>query len=53
MRKLTFSCANSLDNYIAGPGGSIDWILWSGESSAAMASQWKAVRYRSLGAQDL
>jgi dihydrofolate reductase len=43
MRKLTFGCATSLDNYIAGPGGAIDWILWSNESSAAMAAQWKAV----------
>ena len=43
MRKLTFSCANSLDNYIAGPGGTIDWILWNEESSGAMAAQWKAV----------
>ena len=28
MRKVTFGGANSLDNYIARPDGTVDWLKW-------------------------
>ena len=34
MRKVTFGVANSLDNYITGPGDSIDWLAWSKDAAA-------------------
>jgi dihydrofolate reductase len=36
MRKVTFGVANSLDNYIAGPGEAIDWLAWSDDVTAIM-----------------
>lgn len=36
MRKVTFGCANSLDNFIARPDGAIDWLMWSDEVSGIM-----------------
>ena len=36
MRKVTFGCANSLDNFIARPDGAIDWLMWSDEVSEIM-----------------
>ena len=41
MRKVIFGGAISLDNYIARPDGSFDWIMWSKESQAIMADYWK------------
>jgi dihydrofolate reductase len=40
MRKVTFGCANSLDNYIAREDGSFDWILWSDEAAEIMKEYW-------------
>ena len=42
MRKVIFGGANSLDNYIAGPGEAIDWILFGDEAAALMADYWKS-----------
>ena len=36
MRKVTFGVANSLDNYIVGPGEEIDWLAWSHDVTAIM-----------------
>src|SRR5947209_13185276 len=43
MRKVTFRVANSLDNYIAGKDGAIDWILSGEETASAMADFWKTI----------
>jgi len=43
MRKVTFGGANSLDNYIARPDHSFDWIMWSKEAHAVMADYWKTI----------
>lgn len=41
MRKVVFGGAISLDNFIARPDGSFDWIMWSEEGQAVMADYWK------------
>ena len=43
MRKVIFHLANSLDNYIAGKDGAIDWIVSSEETSSAMKEFWKTI----------
>ena len=43
MRKVTFGCANSLDNYIARPDGSVDWLLWGKEAAQYMKEYWKTI----------
>lgn len=43
MRKVTFGGANSLDNYIARPDGSVDWLMWSDEAGAVMRDYWKTI----------
>ena len=44
MRKVTFSVANSLDNYIAREDGAYDWILSGGEEGvSAMTEFWKTI----------
>lgn len=43
MRKVKFSAANSLDNYIARPDGAYDWILWSEESASFLKDFWKTI----------
>ena len=43
MRKITFGVANSLDNYIAGKDGAIDWILSGEEAASRMAEFWKTI----------
>ena len=40
MRKVVFGGANSLDNFIARPDGSYDWILWSDETAELMKDSW-------------
>ena len=40
MRKVVFGGANSLDNFIARPDGSYDWILWSDETTELMKESW-------------
>lgn len=43
MRKVTFGGANSLDNYLARPDHSVDWLLWGKEAAAVMADYWKTI----------
>ena len=43
MRKVIFSLANSLDNYIARKDGAIDWILSGEETASAMTEFWKTI----------
>lgn len=43
MRKVVFGVANSLDNYIARPDGSVDWLIWSDDVAAFVSEFWKSV----------
>jgi dihydrofolate reductase len=43
MRKVTFGGANSLDNHIARPDGSVDWLMWSDEVSEIMKDYWSKI----------
>jgi dihydrofolate reductase len=43
MRKATFGCANSLDNYIAREDGSYDWLMWSNEVNEIMKEYWPRI----------
>jgi dihydrofolate reductase len=43
VRKVTFSVANSLDNYIARPDHAVDWLMWSDEAAEIMADYWKTI----------
>ncbi len=43
MRKVTFSVANSLDNYIARKDGAVDWLLSGEEMASALAEFWKTI----------
>jgi dihydrofolate reductase len=43
MRKVTFGCANSLDNYIARPDGGVDWLMWGKEAAEYMKEYWKTI----------
>ena len=40
MRKVTFGGASSLDNLIARPDGSVDWLLWGPEAAEIMKDYW-------------
>lgn len=43
MRKVIFSVANSLDNYIARKDGAVDWLSLGEEVAAMMAEFWKNI----------
>ena len=43
MRKVIFSVANTLDNYIARKDGAVDWILGGAEANSAMTEFWKTI----------
>jgi dihydrofolate reductase len=49
MRKVTFGGANSLDNYIARPDGSYDWIRWSDETAEIMKDYWRDIDTMVMG----
>src|SRR5262245_29394398 len=49
MRKITFGGAISLDNYIARPDHSADWIMWSDEVGEIMANYWRRVDTMLMG----
>lgn len=42
-RKVTFGCANSLDNFIARPDHSVDWLMWSDEVAELTSNFWKTI----------
>ena len=43
MRTVTYGAACSLDGFIAGPKGEIDWVHSSRDVAGAMAKYWKSV----------
>jgi dihydrofolate reductase len=43
MRKITFGCANSLDNFIARQDGAVDWLMWSDEVMGIMKDFWEKI----------
>jgi dihydrofolate reductase len=43
MRTVTYGAACSLDGFIAGPAGEIDWLHYSQDVHDNMASYWKGV----------
>lgn len=49
MRKVTFGCANSLDNYIAREDGSYDWLMFSDEAAEVMKNYWPRIDTMVMG----
>jgi dihydrofolate reductase len=49
MRKVTFGCASSLDNYIAREDGSFDWIMHSDEANEIMKDYWPRIDTMVMG----
>jgi hypothetical protein len=43
MRKVTYGGAVSLDGFLAGPGGDVDWLHFSKDVLDVMAESWKGV----------
>ncbi len=43
MRKVTFGAANSLDNFIARPDDSTDWLKWDEEVAAVTSAFWQTI----------
>jgi dihydrofolate reductase len=43
MRTVTYGAACSLDGFIAGPGGTIDWLHFSTDVEQVMAQYWSTV----------
>lgn len=41
MRRVRFSVAVSLDGYIAGPGGEMDWLVWSDDAATLAKAHWQ------------
>jgi dihydrofolate reductase len=40
---VTYGGAVSLDNFITGPGESLDWLLWSDDAGKISRDSWKGV----------
>jgi dihydrofolate reductase len=49
MRKVTFGCANSLDNFIAREDGSYDWLLHGDEANEVMREFWPKIDAMVMG----
>ena len=49
MRKVTYGGANSLDNFITGPGETIDWLRHSDDVARIMAESWRGVDTMLMG----
>lgn len=43
MRKVTYGAACSLDGFIAGPNGEVDWLQYSKDVSAIMKDYWARI----------
>lgn len=43
MRTVTYGAACSLDGFITGPGGALDWLHWSDDARAVMEAYWPTV----------
>jgi dihydrofolate reductase len=43
MRTVTYCGATSLDMFVAGPGGAVDWIVWSDDAQQLMAEYWATI----------
>jgi dihydrofolate reductase len=43
MRTVTYGGACSLDMFIAGPGGVIDWLHWSDDAQKIMGDYWPTI----------
>jgi putative acetyltransferase len=43
MRTVTYGGACSLDMFITGPGGALDWLVWSDDAQALMAEYWPTI----------
>ena len=43
MRKIVAGFATSIDGFIEGPNGEIDWIIYDQEQYAELADQWKKI----------
>lgn len=43
MRRVIFGGATSLDNFLARPDGSVDWLMWSKEAAAITSAFWKTI----------
>src|SRR3982751_285271 len=49
MRKVTFGCASSLDNFIARQDDSVDWLMWSDEAAEVMRDYWPRIDTMVMG----
>lgn len=49
MRKVTFGCANSLDNFIAREDGSYDWLMHGEEANQIMKEFWPRIDTMIMG----
>lgn len=43
MRRVIFGGATSLDNFLARPDGSVDWLMWSREAAAVTNAFWTTI----------
>jgi dihydrofolate reductase len=43
MRRITYGGAVSLDGFLTGPDGALDWLHFSADVQAVMADYWKSV----------
>jgi dihydrofolate reductase len=43
MRTVTYGGACSLDMFLAGPDGAIDWLTWTADAQALMAEYWPTI----------
>jgi dihydrofolate reductase len=49
MRRTIYGAAMSLDAYIAGPDGEVDWLQWNDEVAEISKETWKRVDTVLLG----
>lgn len=49
MRKVIYGGAVSLDGFLAGPGGELDWLRWSGDSAAIATATFRGVDTMLMG----